>query len=349
MTDLLITLLVSFTLGYTFDRLKIIGGMMIGALIASALLNITFNICYMPTIAKYLAQIIAGIFIGCSISKHDLKNLKYIYKPILLVLSMYFIINIISGLLIYNFSNLDAPTAFMSAVPGGISDIPIIAADFGANTSTVAAMQFIRLITGVALFPIIIKNFKIKNKNFEPHLDFELNEKTIFDYKKHSFSALLVLMIAIIGGSLGKIINLPGGVLVFSMLSSLLLKIKFEDITLPKYGRKIAQLISGAYIGSSITLEEVIDYKKLVVPIIILISCYFINCLLTGLMLEKLFNFNLKEGMLSASPAGASDMALISQDMGITSPRLVIIHVIRLITVIALFPSSINFILSLFF
>lgn len=358
MINLLLTMLFAFIVGYTFDKLKIAGGMMIGSLLGSALFNVLFGLGYMPSGFKILAQIIAGAFIGCSISKQDIIDLKYVYKPVIFVLTMYLILNLVAGTLIYFTSNLDAPTSFMSATPGGMSDIPIISIDFGANPSTVAAMQFVRLVIGVGVFPTMIRNIG-KNKNTKQDKSIDnvndmLNEiNNSIPHSAPKISSLkmiaLTLFVAIIGGIFGNFIGLSGGVLVFSMIATVCLKLKHDEIVLPRQMRKFAQILSGSFIGCTMTIDDFIAYKDLVLPIIILITCYLLNCLISGYILHKKFGFDLQEGMLATSPAGATDMALISQDMGIQSPRLVVIHVVRLISVIAFFPAIIQVVLNLFF
>ena len=42
--------------------------------------------------------------------------------------------------------------------------------------------------------------------------------------------------------------------------------------------------------------------------------------------------------MLMLTPAGASDMALISADIGVSSPRLILVQIYRLIIATAIFP-----------
>ena len=54
--------------------------------------------------------------------------------------------------------------------------------------------------------------------------------------------------------------------------------------------------------------------------------------------MEKRFGVPLREGMLMLSPAGASDMALISADIGVSSPRLILVQVYRLLIATAVFP-----------
>ena len=54
------------------------------------------------------------------------------------------------------------------------------------------------------------------------------------------------------------------------------------------------------------------------------------------------------EAMLAATPAGASDMALISADLGIRNAKLIVLQVLRLITVVLVFPSILSVVVGLF-
>ena len=66
------------------------------------------------------------------------------------------------------------------------------------------------------------------------------------------------------------------------------------------------------------------------------------NCLVTGTIESKLFGYGRKEGMLIASPAGASDMALIMDDMGIQNTDVVIMQAVRAVVVMGCFPQIVN-------
>lgn len=62
----------------------------------------------------------------------------------------------------------------------------------------------------------------------------------------------------------------------------------------------------------------------------------------TGHLEQRLFDCGCKEGMLIASPAGASGMALIMDDMGAQNTDVVIMQVARACVVMAVFPQIIN-------
>ena len=62
---------------------------------------------------------------------------------------------------------------------------------------------------------------------------------------------------------------------------------------------------------------------------------------------RKLFGFTKVEGLFIATPAGASDMALIMDEMGVFNANVVLMQVIRLIVVLAVFPQIVNAVLFL--
>ena len=73
-------------------------------------------------------------------------------------------LNLIMGFVIHKVTDLDWITSFMCAVPGGMSDTPIIAADMGGNGGKVAVMQFSRLLAGIGLFPSLKRQLLIMKK-----------------------------------------------------------------------------------------------------------------------------------------------------------------------------------------
>ena len=141
----LLTLFVGAAAGFLFLKGKIPGGMMVGALVGAVILNIGTDLAYMPSTARMAAQITAGAFIGATIKKSDVRHMPKLAKPAVILLSGMLVLNLVMGSVIHAVSGLDWMTSFFCAVPGGMSDVPIIAADMGANGAAVALTQFFRL------------------------------------------------------------------------------------------------------------------------------------------------------------------------------------------------------------
>lgn len=345
MEKIILTMLVSLILGYVLLKLKVPGGLMIGSIIAVSILNITTGLAYMPTWSSVIAQIIAGAFIALGLEKSDLQRLKFIFKPALVLIIGMLVLSIVSGFLIYIFSPLDLLTSLMSTVPGGISNIPIISAEMGADSSKVTVMQFIRLVLGLGIFPSMIN--KVSRLRFFEEVDESNMYKRDQSNNDSKFDLLIAISIAAIFGIIGKLTKIPSATLVFSMLGVMVLKLTVNRGYIPIWMRRLAQVLSGAYIGSNIGLSEVMEMKYLVIPAFILIFSYLIACFIIGEILHKTCNMQIGESMLAATPAGASDMALIAADIGIESADVIVLQIIRLVTVVSIFPQIIRIIVSI--
>ena len=94
MVNLLLTFLAGGSLGFAFYKIKVPGGLMIGAVLGVAVINVLFGVAHMPNEAKTLALIIAGAFMGCTIEKSDFKRLPNIAKPTALMLFAFLILNL---------------------------------------------------------------------------------------------------------------------------------------------------------------------------------------------------------------------------------------------------------------
>ena len=116
---------------------------------------------------------------------------------------------------------------------------------------------------------------------------------------------------------------------------------------MPRILGKCAQLLSGAYVGACIGAEQIRTLMHLGVPVVILVTAYMIVCFGVGTLLWKTGCFDHTEGLLAATPAGASDMALISADLGVSSAKLCVLQVLRLVTVVLVFPSILSFVVHL--
>lgn len=349
--NILLTLAVGGIFGLVFVRLKIPNGLRIGALLGSALLGIFFGAALMPSRTRYVVQIAAGALIGCTIEKSDLRRLPMVIKPTIITLGTFLVLNLVAGVLIYTASPLNWVTALMSAVPGGVTDIPIIAADMGADTPKVALLQLARYILGVAVFPPMIlawDSFRgsAGTANAQGSAAVSAGAAKRETSKVRSPAALVcTLIVGFAGGFVGHLTHIPAGTFLMSMIFVLVLKLKFDFAYFSPRIKKFILLISGCYIGSLMTMDEVRSFGLLAPPLLIILGGYILNCFVTGKILSKTCGFSRKEGMLITTPAGAADIALSSADIGVQNTDVIIIQVFRAIIALAVFPQIINLLL----
>lgn len=345
---LFLTLTIGSIFGLAAAKMKIPGGLMVGAIVGVAALNIFFGSTYVPSQTKLFVQIIAGAFIGCIMEKSDVKRIPVIIKPTIIMILGFFVLNLFAGLLIHMVSPLDLVTSLMSVVPGGISDTPIIAAGMGADAPKVAVMQMARQILGIGIFPVLILAYDNRKKATQKDGERKANTEKRKKSKTKSWQSFFcTIIIATIAGIIGKMTGIPAGSFVFPIIAVLILKLVFDFAYIPRLAKKCAQVLSGCYLGSIIVLRDVLELRYLLIPLIIIVLAYMANCLLTGMIIRKTCGFTRKESMLITTPAGASDMALISADMGVDNTDVIIMQVLRAVIVMTFFPQIINLIVYL--
>lgn len=122
--NLFLTFLAATAGGLILFRLKIPGGIMVGAILSVTILSLSAGTAYMPGEAKVIAQCLAGAFIACGVSREDLKRLPHLWKPLLVLLTSLLFVNLLLGVLICYCSPLGLLSSMLCAVPGGMSDVP---------------------------------------------------------------------------------------------------------------------------------------------------------------------------------------------------------------------------------
>lgn len=128
-------------------------GVLILSMLAAALLGRFYRRVALPDPFKHTAQALSGTFIACSASVSDLSGLPALLPAILIMFSLYILLYFGLGLMIHRACKLEANVAFFACIPAGVSDMALISSDYGANGSTVALLQMMRLLSVVTVVP----------------------------------------------------------------------------------------------------------------------------------------------------------------------------------------------------
>ena len=149
---------------------------------------------------------------------------------------------------------------------------------------------------------------------------------------------LLALAAASAGAWLGNWLGVPAASILFPLFIAFALNLSGFSIPFPSWLRQAAQVVSGAYIGGLLDPGRFGNPAAVFFAAVITIAVLLANACFFGKWMERRFHVPLREGMLMLTPAGAGDMALISADIGVNSPRLILVQVYRLLIATAIFP-----------
>jgi len=342
--------------GLAAMRLKIPAGAMIGSLLAVMLLNLCTGQVYIPIWCKLITQTVAGAFIGFNMNRETVRQLKSLIAPAIFVAVYMQVQGILIGFLIHAISPIDLTTALLSAAPGGIVDMSLVSMDMGADTATVAVLHTVRLSFVILMFPQLIriafKRFgrpgELKKENNPPSPEEQTPQEAGPEITRREllrWQARRIVptgLVAAAGGAVGQLIGMPAGVILFSMVAVAAFSLGTHKAYLPVSLRKAAQMLAGALIGQGFGMEQVRQMRTLILPAVVIIAVYIICNLLAGLVIRRLFGLDLATGMFAASPGGVSDMALIASDLGAQSTGVAVLQIVRLVTVIAIYPQLVT-------
>ena len=339
--NLILTLIIAILGGYLASKKKIPAAYMLGALFLVAIFNIFFNKAFLPNYFKFITQVATGTFIGSKFHSEDVKMLKKVIIPGMTMVVLMIAFSFVLSYLMSTFLGIDNLTSFFATAPGGIMDISLIAYDFKANTSQVALLQLIRLISVISFVPFFTK--KCYKRNTKEKISFEQKIKSEIKEEK---SFLFTVIVGIIGGIVGYFSHLPAGTMSCSMALVAYFNVKTHKAYMPLTLRKIIQSFGGALIGAKVTLSDVIALKDLILPIILIIIGFCLMNVLVGFFLYKTTKFSLSTALLSASPGGMSDISLMAEDLGANGPQVASMQFLRAIFIVGVYPIIIKILFS---
>ena len=354
-----------FAGGLLARRLKIPAGGLIGSLLAVLLFNTILGAYPVyPLEFRVVIQMFAGLVIGCRFTRSDIRNLKLMLKPVVLLVVLLILINLLFAFLMAQVSNVSLMTAFFACAPGGVSDLALVAADFGAEMEQVALLQLFRLVFVVIVFPPIMKKmFPTHATDVTPATHatdaiHPMQHELAKSSKENGFSheevipsqSLLVRsmwffissIVAIAGGYLFKYIGIPAGAIVGAIFGMILLNLATNKATYPGLLKTAVQLLAGCYIGSKMTSQVLSEIPTLAIPLVVLILELFFMAFVTAYIIHKLTKLNFATALFSSIPGGITEMSIISEEMGLDTPKIVLMHTCRIIAVLSILPSLVR-------
>ena len=351
-----LTLIAGFAGGLLFLRLRFPAGAMVGAMVVTALLSIITGEAYMPANMRVLTQLTAGALIGSAVQYQDLIALKKIVLPALLMIAMMISLALGMGFILYNVTDLDLPTALMATAPGGVMDISLISADVGANSSKVAILQLLRLMTVMSFFPIMLRRISLKTGRIQsPESSrLEVSEKERNKIREHWYLSRrrrenvgLTLGIALLAGLSGFYLGVPAGALTFAMIATAGFNILSGRGWVPPLLRRVIQVLAGILIGVRVTASDIRSLQGIILPALLLILGLIVINLVVGYLLDRFTGIGLITALIASVPGGATDMALIAGELGGDQSKVAVIQLFRYVFVIAAYPVIIRNLLAL--
>lgn len=355
--DLLLTVLAALCGGLIGRALKIPAGVMLGALFFVVLMNVFTDRAYVPGDFRPWIQMTSGALLGSGISRRDIKELKYLLVPGMIMLIGMLLFNLAFGYLMFRFSTLDLATCLLAMAPGGMTDMSLIAADLGGDMATVTILHLVRLLVIYAVLPWIFARLSQYQKR--NGLDCQadpvggraqtgasanagVEQLAPAGRGQAAFRVLLTFAFAAAGGFLLWQIGVTAGAMIGAMLAVAALNLVTGKAVCPKKVRVGVQVMAGAFVGQTITRDSFGLMAGLLLPVLIMVASVLIFMLAISACLIWLSKLDRATCILASAPGGLQEVSLMAVDLNADAPKVMVMQTTRLMVVIALFPTLLS-------
>lgn len=107
-------------------------------------------------------------------------------------------------------------------------------------------------------------------------------------------------------------------------------QVAFGSIMEKPYWLKLAvQIVVGIVLGSKITKAFLADFKKLVMPTLMVSITLFSSAVFLGMVLQAFTGWDLMTCILATAPGGQADMAILSDSVGAETEKVIVLQLIR--------------------
>jgi len=142
--------------GLILWRLGVPAGAIIGAMLGTAIFNVSTGKAYFPARYRLPLQIVAGAFIGMRMDRESLFAIGNLVIPALILFAGVVHITFATAFVVHKLTRLDFATCMLSSTPGGLTEMSLLADDLGLDAPKIAILQTSRLMSVIIFFPTML-------------------------------------------------------------------------------------------------------------------------------------------------------------------------------------------------
>ena len=146
------------------------------------------------------------------------------------------------------------------------------------------------------------------------------------------------LLIGTAGGILGLLSGFPAGVLVGSMLAVGISNCIGFKANMPVQFRVCGQVVIGCLLGLNLNPESIAELSTVWAPALTIVLALLLSGFITGFLVHKICKVDIPTAILSSSAGGLTELSVLAVSLGVDGPKVAIVHLVRILTVITTMP-----------
>ncbi len=159
-------------------------------------------------------------------------------------------------------------------------------------------------------------------------------------------SGVRAVVVVAVGAYVFERLRIPAGALIGAMVAAAVLNLSaFELPPLPEWVRFASFAAIGWLLGAQFTHETLTNLRSSLGPIALVVVTLVTTGVVLAIVLQRL-GIDAATAYLAATPAGISQMAAMSVDVGADAALVVSTHLVRVITVVTITPFIVRAVLE---
>lgn len=252
---------------------------------------------------------------------------------------------VLTAWLMFRHTKINFTSCLLGCVPGGLSQMVILADEIrDADLTAVTIMQTLRMLSVVFVIPFLTIHVLAGSSHAAA------SAGTAVHAAGSLAEILTYAAVAVLGAVFAKKIHLPTA----PMLGPILSTAAFVVITgtaapvVPVHYINAAQVLVGAYIGSSVDLTRLHQYHGMGKVLLGGVLLVLLVSMGMGCIISEVTGTDLATAFLATAPGGLTEMGITALVVGADSSTMVAYQLTRLLFIMLVFPYIARAIVALY-
>lgn len=298
---------------------------MIGPLLAMSAARLYGSDVNSPFGGRQLGQMIIGCTLGLYFTPVVASVLFAHVGEMLIAAAFSILLGYVCGWFLSRASGVDRTTAFFASVPGGASEMTVLAGRHSARQDKVAFAQSLRILLVVAIVPAVLTYSGVHGVD-----QYQPSPGSI------SYPGLaLLLVLCGAGGWILSVFNVPNA----WMLGPLFVSV---GVTMGELGlsampvplSSLGQLLIGCMLGARFDKGFVHGARRYFIGVVITIVLALVLSALFGALLAWLTGLAVPTMILATAPGGIAEMGITAKVLQLGVPLVTAFHLTRIILLV---------------
>ncbi|HYD66558.1 AbrB family transcriptional regulator [Azospirillum sp.] len=320
--------------GYAFQVMDLPLAWMLGAMCASMALSLPGMKVTIPRRLNNFMLAVIGVLLGSTFTPELFGDALRWLPSIGIMISSQIVMGAILVFICYKLFRYDPPTAYFAPCPGALSQVAVLAPEYGADVRKVALCHGTRVFAIALVIPLLVSWLILKPEGAAAPIATGIAQHLSVN------DIVLLTACALVGPSFAIGWKLPNPSLFGPIILSALLHMTESTRAMPPMELvNAAQVVIGVGIGGKFAGTTRTELRK-IMGVAIFISAFMLAWAFgMAFVMAKATGLSVAASLLIMAPGGLAEMSVVALTMSVEPAVVGIHHVIRICIYLGLVPS----------